>query len=216
MSAQGPPTERGESISQPRSVTHAAGTPTRRRWSLSATGRIHGAPGRRRERAGLSVRLRPTMGPLAALERFFERLFERQTARLFRTQLQPIQLQRRIERAMESNRHRDGQRTIVPDTYAVHLADEDLAALRAQHPSLAPDLADAALAFARSHGYTLGQRPTIGLVADPTVDTGDVRVVATATMPASTPAEGERSPAGGAPSGQDTAVFVVPEVDAPR
>jgi hypothetical protein len=155
------------------------------------------------------------MGPLAALERFFERLFERQTARLFRTQLQPIQLQRRIERAMESDRHRDGQRTIVPDTYAVHLADEDLAALRARHPSLAPDLADAALAFARSHAYTLGQRPTIGLVADPTVDTGDIRVVATATTPAAAGPGADRPPDGGR-SSNDTAVFVIPEVDAPR
>ena len=37
------------------------------------------------------------MPPFAAIERFFERLFERQTARLFRTKLQPIQLQRRVE-----------------------------------------------------------------------------------------------------------------------
>jgi len=154
------------------------------------------------------------MGPLAALERFFERLFERQTARLFRTHLQPIQLQRRIERAMESDRHRDGQRTIVPDTYAIHLADADLAALRAAHPSLAPDLADAALGFARSHGYTLGQRPTIGLVADPSVQTGDIRVVATATSPTATASD--RPAPVGRTSTQDTAVFVVPEVDAPK
>ena len=42
------------------------------------------------------------MPPLAAIERFFERLFERPSARLFRTRVQPVQIQRRIERAMES------------------------------------------------------------------------------------------------------------------
>lgn len=118
------------------------------------------------------------MGPLAALERFFERLFERQSARLFRTKLQPIQLQRRVERAMESDVVRDGVRRLVPTRYAVHLAPADLAALRQAHPSLAADLADAALGFARGHGYTLGERPTVGLIADPRVDPGDVRIEA--------------------------------------
>jgi hypothetical protein len=158
------------------------------------------------------------MGPLAAIERFFERLFERQTARLFRTQLQPIQLQRRVERAMESERSRDGDRTVVPDTYAVHLAGEDLAALRAAHPTLAPDLADAALSFARSHGFTLAQRPTVGLVEDPTVDTGDVRVVATTASAPDASAPRPPAPADGSarPSSEETAVFVMPEVDSPR
>jgi hypothetical protein len=157
------------------------------------------------------------MGALAALERFFERLFEGQSARLFRTKLQPIQLQRRVERAMESQRTRDGERTVVPDTYAVHLAEVDLQALRAAHPSLAADLADAALAFTRSHGYTLGQRPTVGLVADPSVDAGDVRVVGSTarSVAAANPTE-PREGRPGRPEPQDTAVFVVPEVDSPR
>ena len=158
------------------------------------------------------------MGPLAAIERFFERLFERQTARLFRTQLQPIQLQRRVERAMESERSRDGDRTVVPDTYAVHLAGEDMQALRAAHPTLAPDLADAALSFARSHGFTLAQRPTVGLVEDPKVDTGDIRVVATraSAQDASAPPPAAPASGSGRPSGEETAVLVMPEVDSPR
>jgi hypothetical protein len=128
---------------------------------------------------GSSARLRPTMrSPLAAVERFFERIFERQAARLFRTKLQPIQLQRRIERAMESERRRDGGRTLVRNRYAVHLAPADLTALREVHPNLAADLADAALAFARAHGYTLADRPTVALIADATVEASDVRVAA--------------------------------------
>jgi hypothetical protein len=155
------------------------------------------------------------MGPLAAIERFFERLFERQTARLFRTHLQPIQLQRRVERAMESERVREGDRTHVPDTYAIHLAGDDLQALRANHPTLAPDLADAALAFARAHGFTLAQRPTVGLVEDPTVATGDIRVVASTASVASPPA-GPSDPSAPSRTAEGTAVFVVPEVESPR
>jgi hypothetical protein len=172
------------------------------------------------------------MGPLAALERFFERLFERQTARLFRTKLQPIQLQRRVERAMESERVRDGDRTLVPNRYAIHMAPDDLAALRAAHPSLAADLADAALGFARAHGYLLADRPTVALIADSTVPEGDVLVAATLDAATAPPAAGQAGysgdvgDAGSASSGEEgsegrprvdqTAVFVMPALESPR
>jgi hypothetical protein len=152
------------------------------------------------------------MRPLAALERFFERLFERQTAKLFRTKLQPIQLQRRLERAMESERVRDGGRTHVPNRYAVHVAPDDLAALREAHPSLAADLADSALAFARGHGYTLAERPTVALIADATVEAGDILVAASSI--AIEP--GDKSSDEHSPKIDQTAVFVMPVVDSPQ
>jgi hypothetical protein len=166
--------------------------------------------------------------PLAALEQFFERIFERQTARLFRTRLQPIQLQRRIERSMESARQRDGDRTFVPNRYAVHLAPADLQALREVHPNLAADLADAALAFARGHGFTLADRPTVVLVADATVQAADARVAATTDRRRDEPADPGRriptaDPTDSAVTGQGdrdqpppiehTAVFVVPTIE---
>ena len=70
------------------------------------------------------------MGALAAIEHFLERLFERQSARLFKTAIRPIQVQRRLERAMEERRNRDGGRTIVPHRFRVRLQPDDLAALR--------------------------------------------------------------------------------------
>jgi hypothetical protein len=154
------------------------------------------------------------MRPLASLERFFERLFEGQSARLFHTKLQPIQLQRRVERAMESGRVRDGDKTVVPHRFAVHLAAADLAALREAHPTLASDLADAALEFARSHHYRLTDRPTVALVSDVSVEPGDA-IVAAAIEPehaddAAVDAGGTRPPA------EQTAVFVIPTVEAPK
>ena len=41
------------------------------------------------------------MPVLADLERLFERVFERSTARLFRSHPQAVQIERRVERAME-------------------------------------------------------------------------------------------------------------------
>jgi hypothetical protein len=154
------------------------------------------------------------MRPLASLERFFERLFEGQSARLFHTKLQPIQLQRRVERAMESGRVRHGDRTLVPHRFAVHLAAADLAALREAHPTLAADLADAALEFARGHHYRLADRPTVALVADVSVEPGDV-LVAAAIEPEHADDDATVAPEGRPPADQ-TAVYVVPTVDAPK
>ena len=66
------------------------------------------------------------MRPLTNLERFFEQLFERPAARLFHPRLQPVQLQRRIERAMETDRMSGADRTLVPNRFRVHLNPEDL------------------------------------------------------------------------------------------
>ncbi len=118
------------------------------------------------------------MQPIAAVERFLERLLERPTARLFRSPLQPIQIQRRIERAMENERRMVGSRARVPDWYRVHLAPADVAALGSRAPQLAADLADEALAFARAHGYSLDHAPTVELVVDRSGAIGTVRVTA--------------------------------------
>ena len=116
------------------------------------------------------------MGPLAAVERFLERLFERQSARLFRTAIRPVQVQRRLERAMEASRVRDGARTVVPHRFLIRIVPDELAALRSASPELASSLADGALAFARSHGYTLLDRPVVTLRPDPSVAAGDIVV----------------------------------------
>jgi len=167
------------------------------------------------------------MGPLAAVERFLERLFERQTARIFKTTIRPIQVQRRVERAMEADRIRDGSRTHVPHRLTVRLAPADMTAVRASAPNLAADLADGALAFARAHGYILADRPEIRLAVDPALALGDVAVVADATTSggasprdaAALPGASGLDGAGGdaaAPGHDGTAVFVLPTNDGPR
>jgi hypothetical protein len=123
------------------------------------------------------------MPALADLERLFERVFERSTARLFRAHPQPVQLERRVERAMERARVTLGSRTTVPARYRVRLHPDDLADVAAQadgFDALAGRLADAALAFARAHGYHLPGRPSVALVADPAIERGVIEVDAVA------------------------------------
>jgi hypothetical protein len=148
------------------------------------------------------------MPVLADLERLFERLFERSTARLFRAHPQVVQLERRVERAMERARVTQGNRTTVPARYRVRLHPDDLADLAAKadgFEALAGRLADAALAFARAHGYHLPGRPSVALVADPAVERGVIEVDAVATPVG----------AADAPSNRDVRPAPLPPPDTP-
>ncbi|MBA3875780.1 MAG: hypothetical protein C0498_02400 [Anaerolinea sp.] len=115
------------------------------------------------------------MRPLSAVERFFERLFERPSARLFRARLHPVQVLRRVERAMERERRVEEGRTVVPDRFTVHLHPIDLAGL-APADGLPVEIASGVLAFARRHGYTLRARPWVAVMADAAGHPGEVQV----------------------------------------
>ncbi len=176
---------------------------------------------------------------LSAIERFLERLFERPAARLFRARLQPVQIQRRIERAMETERLSGADRTLVPNAFRVRLNPVDLDPLRGIASSLAGELADSALAFARRHGYTVLDRPRVDLVSDASVEPGEVRTdasfvdragrmgheaLAGREVPDDTPApQGMPTPAAAGvavatamPAGDRTMVFRPPAPDLPR
>jgi pSer/pThr/pTyr-binding forkhead associated (FHA) protein len=118
------------------------------------------------------------MAGLSTIERLLERLFERPAARIFHSRVQPVQLQRRIERAMETERLSGADRTLVPNAFTVRLHPADLEPLRGIAASLVAELADGALAFARRHAYTVLDRPRVDLVADPAVEPGEIRVAA--------------------------------------
>lgn len=123
----------------------------------------------------------PEMAAIADLERLLERIFERSAARLFRTRIQVVQLERRVERAMERARLSDGGRVLVPDRYQVRLNPGDMAEAASRAgggEALAGRLADVVLAFARTHDYHLPGRPMVTLVADPSLAGGQVEVLA--------------------------------------
>ncbi len=146
------------------------------------------------------------MRRLAAVERALERLFERPSAKLFRLKLQPVQVLRRVERAMEGERRTVGGRTIVPEQLEVHLNASDLGAFEGVAAEVAAELADGALAFARAHGYAVAARPRVTLRADPAIQRGDVRVSA---------AFGASVPDGAAPADGATHVYEAPTMEAP-
>lgn len=143
---------------------------------------------------------------MSRVERFFERLVERPSARLFKARLQPLQILRRIERAMDAERGAEGQSSLVPDRFTVRLHPEDLAALLPAD-EVAADLASGALTFARAHGYALRDRPRVTLRPDPRRRLGEVEID-TAVSPLADPVTEHGADAG-------TRVFQVPVVRAP-
>lgn len=146
------------------------------------------------------------MRSMSRVERFFERLVERPTARLFRPRLQPIQVLRRIERAMEAGRGATDDRDVVPDQFTVHVNPVDLDSL-APLETVASDLASGALAFARSHRMSVRGRPRVAIHPDPEVRPGEVEVEARLSKPG----------AGGVQPEPDasTRAFAIPVVRAP-
>jgi hypothetical protein len=144
---------------------------------------------------------------MSRVERFFERLVERPSARLFGTRLQPIQILRRIERAMEAERGAQGRRGLVPDQFTVRVHPEDLAAL-VPPEEVASELASGALSFARNHGYALRERPRVTLRPDPAIRPGEAEI--------ETAVSAGPEPDAAAPSvDSGTRVFEVPVVRAP-
>jgi FHA domain-containing protein len=117
-------------------------------------------------------------GPLTAVERFFERLFERPAARLFQERVERSQIQRAIERAMESERTVRDRRAYVPTHYRVLLSAADAAALNGNLDALTHDLAEQVRLYARAHEYVMQARPSVEVIASNAVAAGDVRVYA--------------------------------------
>jgi hypothetical protein len=112
---------------------------------------------------------------MSRVERFFERLVERPSARIFRTRLQPVQVLRRIERAMEAERGAEGRPGLVPDQFVVRLHPTDLASMTPAE-EVASALASGALSFARAHSYALRERPRVTLQPDPSLRPGEAEV----------------------------------------
>ena len=114
-------------------------------------------------------------------------------------------------------------RTLVPNRFVVHLHPADLAEFGDMTETLASELADGALAFARAHHYTVVDRPRVDLLADPAIERADIRV--DARFAEAIGGRGASGPAAAAPDGSDpassadatnTRVYEIPRPTTPR
>jgi hypothetical protein len=113
---------------------------------------------------------------IARIEAFVTRVLEGTTARVFRVRLQPVQIAKRVLRAMEANQTVSLNRTFAPNSYLVSLSGSDYAQFERFKRSLERDLAEAVLAGARERGLTLITFPRVELERSEEVAPGEVRV----------------------------------------
>lgn len=110
------------------------------------------------------------------IERVASRVLEGWTARLLRARLQPVQLAKRLIRAMESHQTVSLAKTFVPNSYVVSLSPPDFAQFEPYRRGLERDLAEALLGAARDRGFTLLSFPSVEVERDDGVARGDVQV----------------------------------------
>ena len=115
--------------------------------------------------------------PLSHLEDMAEQLVEGAFARLFRARLQPIEVARRIARAMEDGQVINAQgQVVVPNAYQVYLNPDDYQALESYQDTLQYELTRYVATLARNVGATMPGRPRVYLQANATVSLKRVRV----------------------------------------
>jgi hypothetical protein len=113
---------------------------------------------------------------LERLEAMASRVIEGWSARLFRARLQPVQIAKRVIRAMEAHQTISLAKTFVPNSYVVSLSPADYAQFEQYKRSLARDLAEAILGAARDRSFTLLAYPTVEIEEDEDISPGDLRV----------------------------------------
>lgn len=110
------------------------------------------------------------------VEAFVSRLIEGWSARLFGAKLQPVQIAKRLIRAMEGHQTISLSKTFVPNSYVVSLGPVDFAQFEQYRRSLERDLAETLLGAARERNFTLLAYPSVEVERDDDLAPGDVRV----------------------------------------
>src|SRR5579863_6329632 len=116
------------------------------------------------------------MGLIRKFEATMQGVVEGSFGRVFRARLQPVELSRKLERAMEDNLTITADRRIAPTVYEVYLSSKDYPQFEQNARAYAQQLADSLIQVARSRRYTLSMRPVIRFHEDGRLVTGQVHV----------------------------------------
>lgn len=121
------------------------------------------------------------MNALSRFESFMENMVEGNVARLFRSPIQPAEIGKRLERAMESQQTISVGRILVPNSYKAHLHPDDFAAFAPVCKNLQQEMARYLAELARERGFSMLNHPTVELVPDPGVKPRGIMIMAELT-----------------------------------
>ncbi len=113
------------------------------------------------------------MSVLRKIEQSIESVVERGFRRAFRSQLQPVELARKLAREMDDHKTVSVAKVYVPNEYTVYLASSDREAFSSYEGTLVAELAAYLEAHARGNGFSLVAPPTVLLETDTDLRPGE-------------------------------------------
>lgn len=152
--------------------------------------RCPSAPSRiaRSRRAEISV--------LRNLEARIENLVEGVFSRAFSSEVQPVEIARKLAKEMDAHRTTSVSRVYVPNQYTVWLGPEDRERLEGYERSLTQELSAYLLEHARRHDLALLTRPEVHLETDDRLRLGEfgiqTRLVKPPAQEGQAPSQGEQ------------------------
>lgn len=112
------------------------------------------------------------------LEARIEGLVEGVFSRAFSSEVQPVELARKLAKEMDSHKTASVSRVYVPNEYTVHLSQPDREKLEGYERSLEQELSGYLLEHARRRGYDLLTRPEVKFNTDERLRLGEFGIQA--------------------------------------
>jgi hypothetical protein len=127
------------------------------------------------------------MSVLRNLEAKLTDLVEGTFGRVFRSEVRPVELARKLAREMDEHKTVSVSRTYVPNEYVVYLSTEDRARLEGVEASLIEELSAYLLEHARTERLALPSRPQIEFRTDERLALGEFGIQARLVRPSEDP-----------------------------
>src|SRR5512143_708305 len=121
---------------------------------------------------------------LRALEHKIEALFEGIFGRAFRTNVQPVELARKLAKEMDEHRTVSVSRVYVPNEYTLYLAPADREQFASYESSLVVELQDYLAEHASREGYALLSHPRVLIETDADLSLGEFGIATRVVQPA--------------------------------
>jgi hypothetical protein len=113
------------------------------------------------------------MSVLRSIESKLESLFEGVFGRAFRSNVQPVELARKLVKEMDDHRSVSVSRVYVPNEYTVYLSPADREQFDGYEDQLREELSDYLTEHARRERYVLLTTPNVKLETDADLDVGE-------------------------------------------
>jgi hypothetical protein len=120
---------------------------------------------------------------LRSIEQKIEALFEGVFGRAFRTNVQPVELARKLAKEMDEHRVVSVSRVYVPNEYTVYLSSGDREQFEGYENSLLSELEEYLGEHARRESYALLTPPRVGLETDEDLALGEFGIATRMVQP---------------------------------